>query len=371
MTTFNFAEAANTTLQTIDAKWTETTTGHTVTDGSGNAWSSASPNSFTARYAWFPNSQGNTQESEIDVLAHPAGSQVYAVVQKTAGQNGYRLWLPASGQIELRRNDVYLADAGGTGVDPAASNYTLKITYNVSTGVVTGYLNGVAKVSYTDSSPLTGGYPGFYLYGNGETTNRPKVSRFTDNVATGPVITGTSSATPSNGSSMTVSGINFGASKGTKVVKIGGTVCATTAWSDTSFTVTIDRGLNKYGVAVNVEVWDTVLVSNSFALTSLLPQAGWSFVNIASISGTGLTALPSLVAGDQVAYQSTVSSAGDVVVDTATDFAAASGVTSFQCEAWTTTDGWGAVATQTVRSGSSGRRFRGRVGGWLTAAFKL
>lgn len=185
MAAFSFGEAANTTLQTINALWEETTTGHTVTDGSGSAWSSASPNSYTARYAWFPNSQGDTQESEIDVVAHPAGTFVYAIVQKTAAQIGYRVGCSSGvgGTIELRRNDVYVADAIGTGLDPNTTNYALKITYNHTTGVVKGYINGVEKVSYTDGAPLTGGSPGFFLYGNGETTNRPQVASWTDNIS--------------------------------------------------------------------------------------------------------------------------------------------------------------------------------------------
>lgn len=185
MASFLFAEAANTTLQTIDALWSETTSGHTVTDGAGNVWSSSSPNSYTNRFAWYPNGQGDTQQSEIDVLAHPAGTFVRAIVQKTSTQIGYRVSCSsgAGGTIELRRNDVYLTDAVGTGLDPSTTDYTLKITYNHTTGVVKGYINGVEKVSYTDASPLTGGYPGFFLYGNGETTNRPKISRWTDNVS--------------------------------------------------------------------------------------------------------------------------------------------------------------------------------------------
>lgn len=183
MATFNFGEAANTTLQTIDAKWTEATSGHAVTDGSGNVWSSASPNSYTERHAWYPNSQGDTQESEIDVVAQTAGTHVYAAVLKSSGVLGYEARATGGTTLQLRRLGAYITDATVPGFDPTAADYTLKIAFNSATGVVKVYLNGVEKISYTDGTPLTGGSPGFRLYGNGETTNRPKISRWTDNVA--------------------------------------------------------------------------------------------------------------------------------------------------------------------------------------------
>ena len=77
-----------------------------------------------------------------------------------------------------------------------------------------------------------------------------------------PTISSTSSATPANGSSLTITGTNFEASQGAGTVTIGGITQAVTAWSGTSITVTVGRGTNKYGVGVNV------VVTNNSALSS-------------------------------------------------------------------------------------------------------
>lgn len=362
MSTFNFGEAANTTLQTINALWEETTAGHTVTDGSGNAWSSASPSSYTDRYAWFPNGQGNTQESEIDVLAHPAGTRVYAVVQKTAAQLGYHAVCSpgAGGTIELRKNGSYLTDAVGTGLDPNAANYTLKITYNYATGVVKVFINGVEKVSYTDGSPLSGGSPGFYLYGNGETTNRPKISRFTDNVASGPTITSVSTATPREGASLTITGTAFSASQGSGDVKINGVVQTVTSWSDTSIVVTIVLGTNKFGAAYTVVVRDNALTaSNSYAgITGLLPaNSGLSYIDLTTPNTTSayrITAVGDLASGDQLEYEN---KSGTVTVAADGTFSVGPGTSSFSCRLWSTGVGYGTSGLQSTGGLPGDRRF--------------
>lgn len=187
-----------------------------------------------------------------------------------------------------------------------------------------------------------------------------------------PTISGTSTSSPTHGGSMTVTGINFGATQGTKTLKVGGTVCTPSAWSNASITVAVDRGLNKYGSALNVEVWDGTLLSNSFAISGIQPPAGWSYVNIVSVSGTGLSSLPALAAGDQVAYQTTGTPSGVVVVYADLDYMVSEFVTSFQCEGWTPTDGWGATATKSIGSPpSSGARRRRSLYGSLAHSFKL
>lgn len=355
MSTFTFDEAANTTLQTINANWVENVSGYTVTDGSGSAWSSASPNSFTDRYAWFANGQGDTQESEIDVLAHPAGTFVWCLAQKNAGQQGYRVWLPSSGVIELRRNGTYIGDASGTGVNPNTDNYTLKVTYNASTGVVKAFLNGVEKYSYTDGTPLTGGSPGFYLYGNGETTNRPKISRFTDNAASGPTITSVSTGTPREGASLTVNGTSFGASQGAGGVTINSIAQTVTNWTDTAVTVTVVLGTNKFGAAYNVILTDSSAnVSNTYAgITGLLPaNSGLSYVDVGTPNTTSayrLTSSADLVSGDQIEYSNV---GGLVTVNSDATFSAGPGVSSFNFRVWTSGSGYGSAATQLTAIGS-------------------
>jgi hypothetical protein len=163
-----------------------------------------------------------------------------------------------------------------------------------------------------------------------------------------PTVSGTSTATPANGASLTINGSNFGATQGAGSVTIGGISQTVTTWSDTSIVVTVARGTNKYGVAVNIVVTDNALVSSApFALGSIQPQSGWAFVNLTAPSTTvanRLQATPDLASGDQIAYNTV---GGLVTVAADASFTAANTVTSFQFEVWTT-DGWGATATQFI-----------------------
>ncbi len=175
--------------------------------------------------------------------------------------------------------------------------------------------------------------------------------------AAAPAISGVGDTTPSHTEALTISGSNFGASQGTGGVTIGGVTQTVTAWGNTSITVTVARGTNKYGVAVNVVVTSGAGLSSSpFALTSLQPQTGWAYVDVGTPNTTAanrITASPDIASGDQIAYE-TVGAAVEVFDDAT--FSAGSGVTEFDVEVWTPGDGWGSVATQGVGS------FSGAVG---------
>lgn len=164
---------------------------------------------------------------------------------------------------------------------------------------------------------------------------------------TTPAITSTSSATPSNGSSLTITGTDFQASQGAGYVTIGGVVQTVTSWADTSITVTVARGTNKYGVSVNVVVTDNAAASSSpYALTSLQPQSGWSFVDMSTPNtsvGNRISTTPDLVSGDQIAYDNV---GGKVSVANDATFSAGTSVRSFDFEVWSSPDGWGFAATQ-------------------------
>jgi len=172
--------------------------------------------------------------------------------------------------------------------------------------------------------------------------------------AGGPNITSVSTATPREGASLTITGTAFGASQGSGDVKINGITQTVTAWSDTSITVTIVLGTNKFGAAYTVVVRDNALTaSNSYAgITGLLPaNSGLSYVDIGTPNTTSayrLTASADLATGDQVEYQNM---GGAVTVDTDATFSAGPGVSSFSFRVWTTGDGYGASATQLTTLG--------------------
>jgi hypothetical protein len=169
---------------------------------------------------------------------------------------------------------------------------------------------------------------------------------FTDGVA-GPTITSISSSTPGIGDSLTITGTTFGASQGAGSVTIGGDAQTVTAWADTSITITVVRGSNKYGAGVNLVVTDNALTPSApYGVTALTPPTGWSYVNITTPntnSAGRLTATPDLANGDQVSYEN---KATGVSVSADGTFYAVNTVVSFQFEVWSTGSGWGALGLQ-------------------------
>lgn len=173
--------------------------------------------------------------------------------------------------------------------------------------------------------------------------------------AAGPAITGVSNASPANGSTLTITGTNFGASQGsnggaTLTGPSGAGGMPIVSWSSTSIQVTVSRGLNAYGGGYTLFVADsTGTISNSFPLTSVQPQAGWSYINLTTPNADStkrLTTIADLASGDQVAYDNK-SALATVLADGT--FYCTAAVTSFNCEAWTT-GGWGATAIQSINT---------------------
>lgn len=206
----------------------------------------------------------------------------------------------------------------------------------------------------TQSPAANGNYFDFRVYAGASALSTYTTTPRLTLGAPAPEITGTSSATPAEGSSLTITGTNFQASQGAGGVTIGGVAQTETSWSDTSVAVTVSKGTSiKNGVSVNVVLTDDdAVASNSFALTSIQPPSGWFFVNIGTPNTTAdnrLTATPDLASGDQVEYGDIVGTGAVTVFDDGT-FSADSGVTSFDFRVWTTGDGWGSVATQTLSS---------------------
>ena len=164
-----------------------------------------------------------------------------------------------------------------------------------------------------------------------------------------PAISSTSTATPQHTGSMTITGTNFGASQGAGNVKIGGVSQTVTSWADTSITVTVDRGVTKYGVATDVVVTDNSAASSSpYALSGLVPQTGWSYTDITTpfvYPWLRLSSAPDIASGDQVAYESNGS--GVTVYADAT-FSVWNTISSFQFEVWSPS-AWGTAALQEVR----------------------
>lgn len=238
--------------------------------------------------------------------------------------------------------------------DPASSGFTsLFVEQNTTAHVGSQH-------SYKEVS-ATGAQTGSWTWSSGAQTSWMAVIatfKLTGGGST-PAISSTSSASPANGGSLTITGTNFGASQGSGSVTIGGVTQTVTSWSDTSITVTVSRGTNKYGAALNVVVTDNSANSSSpYALTGLTPQADWSYVDIGTPNTTAanrITSVPDLASGDQVAY---TTQGGQVVVANDGTFSVSTGVRSFDFEVWTSPDGWGGQATQYVRADVADTRLK-------------
>ena len=226
-----------------------------------------------------------------------------------------------------------------------------------STATLVSGVNSRTLAGLTSSTT----YYGYLLAANGSDSNIVATASFVTSPP-GPIITSTSSSSPINGTSLTITGTGFGASQGTGTVTIGGVAQTVTSWGATSVVVTAARGTNKYGAEIDLIVTaDNGGVSIAYALLGLAPQAGWSYTNLGTPNTTTenrLTCIADLAAGDQVAYENVTST---VVVSSDASFSAGSAVTSFDVEAWTNSDGWGSVATQTLVAGSALRPIAGAI----------
>jgi 1,4-alpha-glucan branching enzyme len=234
---------------------------------------------------------------------------------------------PSAAQIKLGQNSSGVATPAANAAVASTGAKTLNLT-----GLTASTAYSYALVQNTtggDSNVVTGTF----------TTSATPVN-----------ITTTSSATPAIGSTLTITGTGFGASQGTGSVTIGGTVQTVTSWGNTSIQVTVSAGTNLYGVAVGVIVTNGSSVSSSsYGLTSLQPQAGWSYINLTTPNTTAanrITASPDIISGDQVTWDNksgtvTVFSDGTFSSTVAQSFSAMVGVATY---------GYGSSALQTVQA---------------------
>ena len=84
-----------------------------------------------------------------------------------------------------------------------------------------------------------------------------------------PVISSLSPTSGASGTPLTITGSNFGSTKGTSTVKFGTVVASTTSWSSTSIVATVPSGLANG--AVNVVVTVSGAESNAVAFTVTNP----------------------------------------------------------------------------------------------------
>ena len=166
-----------------------------------------------------------------------------------------------------------------------------------------------------------------------------------------PVISSVSTATPTEGGSLVITGTDFQASQGIGYVQIGGVNQTVTAWGDTSITITVVLGANLFGTSVNVRVTNSLTYNSNVSAVQIQPPSGYDYVTLVSVNSTAayrITAAGDLAIGNQIEWDNalvTVYDDGTYVADPS--------VSTFNVRVGVTTDGWGSLALQTI-NGSSG-----------------
>lgn len=102
---------------------------------------------------------------------------------------------------------------------------------------------------------------------------------------TAPAITGVYPSSGVTGTSVTITGTDFGATQGTSTVKFNGTVATPTSWSAMSITVTVPTG----ATTGNVTVTEDAIPSNGVSFTVLATPAITSLSPTSGSTGTSVT----------------------------------------------------------------------------------
>lgn len=259
-----------------------------------------------------------------------------------------------------------------------ATNYLVAAMLCTNTARTTPTLNTEANASYTDTGALndigsptfeqyrvvTGTTSALGVFNPGWTLNKGNADEYfvvgfaIKGTSTDPTITGGTANPVHLSTGNTITGTNFGSNTGSAALTIGGQAQTITGWTATTITYTANRGVNLDDVAVNAVVTNsTGTTSNSYALTGFDPPSGYSYVTLASVNGTAayrITAAGDLAIGNQLEWDNSL-----VTINDDGSFVADPSVSSFYVRVGVTTDGWGALALQSINGSSSVSGFSG------------
>lgn len=161
---FNFSAVNGTSIGTLDAKWQGTNLSgahfarnYFFCNGSG-ALASGYVGKYTVSYVWYENGQSDNVSVEVGWTMNETsvGRTVGPVLRASSTQGGYLFEFSAA-QLRIFRNSTLVHTVG--------HSLTGAIVARVvpSGGVFNVYTNGSLLTTYTDSTPLTGGFPGLHL----------------------------------------------------------------------------------------------------------------------------------------------------------------------------------------------------------------
>jgi hypothetical protein len=209
-----FVGTSGTALATQDPNWETFSSDYSLTgltlngsgyatpaaDGSGGALYGLSTSGTSAII--IPAGMTSSNHYDVDVYGTSSSTATFygylAILESSGGTNWNVLYL-YKGESELTGNSSF------TGTFPVSAPHTLSETATTSGSneVITVYIDGVAQITYTDSSsPLTTGNPGFVVNGGSAPTGGALVGPWEDYPYTAPPTF--SPASPYTGAATTV-----------------------------------------------------------------------------------------------------------------------------------------------------------------------
>ena len=182
MASITFNQANGTTVGSVDAHFTGDTT---LFEVQSSVLQITNSSTFVTRYTVFSNAQGGTQESTITLKAGVslgAGEIISVLTQGVSTAVNYEALIDNT-NVTLRRNNTFQSQTPH-GMTLASAGNTVRLRSNSSTGLVDVFINGsgTAATSFTDGTPLTGGFPGFMFNAQGTIAN-VGITAWTDGVA--------------------------------------------------------------------------------------------------------------------------------------------------------------------------------------------
>jgi hypothetical protein len=111
----------------------------------------------------YQDGQGTNQAIQMTRKAGAYAASIRLYLQSNSNQEGYRIVVASYG-FDLYRNGTYVAASGSGAITPGVDSILI---FKIKSGVITLSCNGTVMSTYTDASPLSGGYPGFRVDDNG------------------------------------------------------------------------------------------------------------------------------------------------------------------------------------------------------------
>lgn len=181
MATFNFSEADGTSLEAIDPKWAGNSTNFVTS--AGTLQPDGGSSGYAAYDAWYENGQGNAQKSQA-VFKQAVDAACRALTLHATGSQQYICFPATATSLQVRKSGTYLDQVTGLGTNFTTGDHTISFEDNGS-GTLTVKVNGTTVLTINDTAaPLTGGYPGISVTGNG-TLSDQRIDDWTDGVSSG------------------------------------------------------------------------------------------------------------------------------------------------------------------------------------------